>query len=325
MKNIKFLLPGLLLQALVGCSGDKESYPPQHIEPLYRDIARYSTLDSAARTGILSEDSLLLGAYLNVLGCDHISDSVMLSVSQSEPVKVFTPDVERIIATLDSLEMQLGYTVGAARHRGLELNIRDYAAVVWGRPQSVVFVDSTMLIALNHYLGRDYAGYAGMPSYRINSKTTQNLPYDLAESLIAHAYPFESGEAPTLLSHLLYDGALTAAKLELVDGATPAGAMGLSAEQLKWFDDNEANVWRVLVTDKLLYDTSGFKIDRIMLPAPTTDLVSPNAPGRAGRYVGYRIVQAYRKRHPDVTLPQLLSPTFYNGENTLKESGYNPR
>jgi hypothetical protein len=101
--------------------------------------------------------------------------------------------------------------------------------------------------------------------------------------------------------------------------------MGLSPEQLKWFGDNEAKVWRALAAGRLLYETSGFKIDRIMLPAPSTDLVNPNAPGRAGRYVGYRIVQAYRKRHPEATLEQLLSPSFYNGENTLSEAGYNPQ
>ena len=164
-----------------------------------------------------------------------------------------------------------------------------------------------------------------MPAFRVGCKTPQNLPYDMAESLVANAYPFETNQSPTLLSHMLYDGAVIAAKLELVDGATPGGAMGLSPEQLKWFGDNEAKVWRALAAGRLLYETSGFKIDRIMLPAPSTDLVNPNAPGRAGRYVGYRIVQAYRKRHPEATLEQLLSPSFYNGENTLSEAGYNPQ
>lgn len=325
MKSHKFIIPTILLLSLAACSGNKESYPPHDIVPLYEDISRYTSLDSAERASLLYEKSVLLSDYLNVLGCEHLSDSVMMSVSQSEPVKVFTPDVRHIYASLDSLKMQLGYIVGAAEHRGIKLNINDYAAVVWGRPQSVVFVDSTMLIALNHYMGRDYPGYKGMPAYRVGSKTPQNLPYDLAESLVANACPFEGGQTPSLLNYMLYDGAVTAAKLELVDGATPEAAMGLSADQLKWFDDNEANVWRVLVTDKLLYDTSGFKIERIMLPAPSTDLVNAAAPGRAGRYIGYRIVQAYRKRHPEVTLPQLLSPEFYNGESSLKESGYNPR
>lgn len=325
MNASRFLLPLLLLPGFAGCSGNKESYPPKNITALYEDIAQYASLDSAGRACMLSDDSQLLHDYMAVLDCPLVTDSVMLMVSRSKPIEVFTPDVQRVYPSLDSLEMHLGYICGAAATRGLNLNIDRYAAVVWGRPQSVVFVDSTMLIALNHYLGADYEGYAGMPAFRVGCKTPHNLPYDMAESLVANAYPFEGGQSPTLLSHMLYDGAVIAAKLELVDGATAGGTMGLTPEQLKWFDDNEANMWRALAAGRLLYETSGFKIDRIMLPAPSTDLVNPNAPGRAGRYVGYRIVQAYRKRHPEATLAQLLSPSFYNGENTLSEAGYNPR
>lgn len=221
MNALRFMFPLLLMSAFAGCSGDKESYPPQNITALYDDIAQYASLDSAGRAAILSDDSLLLHDYMAVLDCPHITDSLMLMVSRSKPVEVFTPDVQRVYPSLDSLEMHLGYICGAAAKRGLNLNMDRYAAVVWGRPQSVVFVDSTMLIALNHYLGADYEGYVGMPAFRVGCKTPQNLPYDMAESLVANAYPFETNQSPTLLSHMLYNGAVIAAKLELVDGATP--------------------------------------------------------------------------------------------------------
>lgn len=325
-------LSGLLFSALAAltltfaaCSGDKEAYPPREITALYEDIARYATLDSTARAAMLNDESHLIRDYMAVLDCNHTDDSLMLMISRSKPVEVFTPDVRRIFPTLDSLQLQLGYITGAAETRGLKLNISDFAAVVWGRPQSVVFVDSTMLIALNHYLGADYKGYAGMPRYRVQNKTPRHLPYDMAESLVANAYPFAGGESPTLLSHMLYDGALTTAKLQLVDGASTADALGFSAEQMKWFDENEDKIWRALVSGRLLYETSGFRIDRIMLPAPSTDLVNPNSPGRAGRYVGYRIVESYLHRHPETTLAQLLSPDFYLSETALSEAGYNPK
>ncbi|MDE5656643.1 MAG: hypothetical protein K2I19_06190, partial [Muribaculaceae bacterium] len=203
MNASRFLLPLLLLPGFAGCSGNKESYPPKNISALYEDIAQYASLDSAGRACMLSDDSQLLHDYMAVLDCPLVTDSVMLMVSRSKPIEVFTPDVQRVYPSLDSLEMHLGYICGAAATRGLSLNIDRYAAVVWGRPQSVVFVDSTMLIALNHYLGADYEGYAGMPAFRVGCKTPQNLPYDMAESLVANAYPFEGGQSPTLLSHML--------------------------------------------------------------------------------------------------------------------------
>ncbi|MDE6130661.1 MAG: hypothetical protein K2F74_03615, partial [Muribaculaceae bacterium] len=274
MKNSAFFLTALgAMLSLAACSGNKESYPPQHITPLYEDIAGYASLDSAERISLLSGDARLLHDYMAVLECDQTGDSILLKISESKPVEVFTPDVRRVYPSLDSLELQLGHITGAAETRGLQLNINRYAAVVWGRPQSIVFVDSTMLIALNHYLGTDYEGYAGMPTYRVVNKTPQQLPYDMAESLLANAYPFEGGESPSLLNHMLYDGALTAAKMQVVENASLAQALGMTADQLQWLSENEGNIWRTVVSGKLLYETSGFKIDRIMLPAPSTDLI----------------------------------------------------
>ena len=135
MNALRFMFPLLLMSAFAGCSGDKESYPPQNITALYDDIAQYASLDSAGRAAILSDDSLLLHDYMAVLDCPHITDSLMLMVSRSKPVEVFTPDVQRVYPSLDSLEMHLGYICGAAAKRGLNLNMDRYAAVVWGRPQ----------------------------------------------------------------------------------------------------------------------------------------------------------------------------------------------
>ena len=325
MKNSVFFLAVLgAMMSLAACSGNKESYPPQHIIPLYEDIAGYASLDSAERISTLSNDARLLHDYMAVLECEQTGDSILLKISKSKPVEVFTPDVRRVYPSLDSLELQLGHITGESESLGLHLNINRYAAVVWGRPQSIVFVDSTMLIALNHYLGADYEGYAGMPAYRVVNKTPQQLPYDIAESLLANAYPFEGGDSPSLLNHMLYDGALTAAKMQVVENASVAQALGMTDDQLRWLSENEGNIWRTVVSGKLLYETSGFKIDRIMLPAPSTDLISPASPGRTGRYIGYRIVDSYIRKHPEVSLRQLLSPEFYNGESSLRESGYKP-
>ncbi|MDE6331853.1 MAG: hypothetical protein K2L80_04550, partial [Muribaculaceae bacterium] len=181
MKNYGIIISALCMMA---CSGNKESYPPREIIPLYDNIAAYASLDSAGRARILADESPLLHDYLAVLDCNNLSDSLMMKISQSKPVEVFTPDVRQVFQSLDSLDLQLGHIIGASAHRGLNLGVNSFAAVVWGRPQSIVFVDSVMLIALNHYLGSDYPGYSGMPAYRCKDETPQQLPDDMAESVV---------------------------------------------------------------------------------------------------------------------------------------------
>lgn len=311
--------------SFVSCSKEQPDYPPRPVTPLYDDIAAYAGLDSASRAAMLDRDSLLFAAYLAVLGCDHVSDSLLIAISHSRPVETFTPDVRKVFPTLAPVEQQLGYFLGAAADLGLSIKCSQYAAVVWGWNQSIVFYDSRiMLIALNHYLGSDHPAYTGFPTYRRMVKTPANLPYDMAESLTAQSYPFVAAESSTLLSHMLYDGALTYVKMHTVRDADQAKAMGFSDQQLQWLAENEQRIWNTMISGKLLYDTSSFTLDRVMLPAPSTDIINAAAPGRTGRYIGYRIVCAYMDKNKDTKLTYLLSPAFYNSDATLAASGYAP-
>ena len=84
----------------------------------------------------------------------------------------------------------VGTVLARTRNAGLELPRRRYASVVWGKPQSIIFVDSVMLIALNHYLGAEYEGYSHFPLYSRLVKEPAIMPFDISEALIATAYPF---------------------------------------------------------------------------------------------------------------------------------------
>ena len=64
-----------------------------------------------------------------------------------------------------------------------------YSAVITYN-QSIILADTVMLLGLNHYLGCDYEGYKHLDGYRRATKTAAaRLPYDIAESIIATAYP----------------------------------------------------------------------------------------------------------------------------------------
>lgn len=327
--TLYLILTSVLLAGLCGCGKRRNQYPPQTIRPLYEDIAAYASQTPAVRDSLLRTDSLLLSDYMAVLECDHFGDSLLMQISESAPVRVFTPDVRRVYPSLDSIERQLGYILGEAKADGLNIPTNQFAAVVWGRPQSVVFVDSVMLIALNHYLGGAYPGYEGMPAYRRRAKTPQMLPYDLAESLVANAYPLQGADDPqhypTLLARMIYEGVLTEAKMRLVPDATLEMALDYSPQQLQWLADNEGNMWRMIVTQQMLYDVSPFIAERLLLPSPGTEALNRNAPGRAGRYIGYRIVRSYLDKYPDTPLGAMLVPNFYADQATLQASGYAPK
>lgn len=323
---MKRLLPSAVIAvALLGACGKgaPESYEPVAVAPLYKIMYDYHRLAPSVREEVYDRDSSLIASFMPVVSAEPCTPDLVEWWSNSMPVTVFTPDVDTVFTSLSGIEAQLGHILGVAASDTLGLPERRYAAVVYGRPESILFNDSTMMIALNHYLGEDYPGYSHWPGYMRRQKSPDRIPYDIAEALVATQYPYQAeGAAATVLSRMLYEGALTSAKMALVENSDLALALGYNDSDLRWLQDNEKAIWRDMVGKQMLYDTSEALAERLVLPSPQVRDVVPAAPGRVGRYIGYRIVEAYCNAHPGTTLRQLLSPGFYTSASSLIESHY---
>lgn len=296
-----------------------------HVSEVYRIMHEYGRIDSTKRQALIDSDSIEVAAFMAVVADSPITPDKLLGWSWSLPVQVFTPDVDSVfVHSGNELSKTIGTVTARLRASGIDVPQRRYATVAWGRHESMMFVDSVMLIALNHYLGATYKGYSSFPLYMQLVKEQRFIPYDIAEAITATRYPYQPTEAPTALSRMLYEGAIVTVRKAAVPGASEQDALAYLPEQLNYLKDEEAALWQKIVSDGLLYDTSPATTDRLVLPAPNTTLLSPGCPGRAGRYIGWRIVESYLKRHPGTTLDKILSPSFYNSSNTLAEAGYRP-
>lgn len=322
MKQIVNLSLMAICVAMFGCS-DKQAQPCE-IAPIYSIFPDYESLDEHQRDSLMERYDPELQALFSVYELDTVCDAVMRSWAHTPAVEIFTPDVDSVYTDLSGVSIALGAILHNAQEQGIDLPKRRYAAVVWGNMKSIIATDSVMLIALNHYLGADYKGYNNSvwPAYMRGEKTPQNLPYDLAEALMALQYPYQGGENVTALSRMLYEGALIEAKMRLVPDATEAAALGYTDSQLDWFVHNIKDLWQTMVARKMLYDTSADVASRLVDRAPATSILAPYVPPRAGRYVGYQIVKAYLEKHPDTPLAALFAPEFYNSESTLIEADY---
>lgn len=315
------------LGALQSCSESNQVViSPEPITPLYESIYRFASLDSARQDSVMHIDSVALAAMQQYLGKDPVSRHELLGWSRTMPVKVFTPAVDSVFPSLDPVEKSLGIILHRAKVDSLNLPNRKYAAVVWGNRRSIVMVDdrhdSTMLIALNHYLGADYPGYAHWPLYMRLDKTPERLPYDIAEALVADRYPFRAAPENSVLARIVYEGVLTLAKIRLVPDGNMADALGYTQKQLEWISDNEHEIWMRMVEQKLLYSTSDLTAEQLVAPAPASTPISDDTPGRVGRYIGYRIICDFMRQNSRVNLAQMLSPDFYNNPAVLVEAAY---
>lgn len=287
-------------------------------------IARYPVGDQAYRDSVQTLYQQPLSFLFSLIGRGEVTDSSIYEYACSRPVKVFTHITDSLLGDLDSVEAIFGSIDGRIRKYLPAAAIGDVYAIVSPYNQSIFTTDSMMLIGLNHYLGADFDGYSYFEPYQRINKRIDQLPYDVVEAAVGSAYPMQREKGETVLTNLLYQGAVIEAKMRLVPDADLAAALGYTADQLAWMQANEVPAWDALIARRILYSTSPTDAERLILPSPATTILHPDAPGRAGRYIGYKIVRAYMDTHPSVTLEELLSPEFYAGSQTLLNAGYRP-
>lgn len=315
------VLFGLLALMISGCQSSDDSAEQVKLERFDLAMAAYSGSDESVRSQVRTQYDQALKMIMAMRG-DVMSDDAFVQYSDSKAVKVFTHDVDSVYGDVSDIEEVMSKILSNAKDLLPAIPHRRYFAIVSPYNTSIFADDSTMLIALNHYLGADYPGYAGFDNYLRQNKTREKLPYDIAEALVALAYPYQPDENETLLNRMLYEGALLEAIMRLVPEAQESLAMGYTTEQLEWLRVNSKQAWQAVVGRQLLYSTSSSDIDRMVNPAPKTMLLHQESPGRAGRFIGYCITQSYLSHHKDATLEHLLSPDYYNSRSTLVESEY---
>lgn len=240
--------------------------------------------------------------------------------ANSAVVQAFKPAIDKVFPSLEPLEAELGRMLSNARADSLLIPRLGFAAAAWGFPQSIVRVDSVVLIALNHYLGTNFDGYSHLQSYQRQAKTPAMLPYNLAEAVVATQYPFNRKDQ-SVLSRMLYEGALVEAVMRMVPKAQLHMALGCTPEELAWMEARERDIWSDMALRRLVYDSNPVSIDRLFQPAPASPMLDGQAPGRAARFIGYKIVRSYLAKH-QAAPAYLLSPAFYADDSSLLESGY---
>ena len=92
--------------------------------------------------------------------------------------------------------------------------------------------------------------------------------------------------------------------------------------QMTWMQNNELSVWDFYLELNVMYDTNHLKLSKLLSPAPTTQGMPEASPGRTTEYIGHQIVDAFMKRHPELTLKDLIAERDY--QTILEGAKYKP-
>lgn len=313
MRCVKFILP-LLAVVICGCQKD--------VRPEPVEIRRLDIKLPAGEMPVDEEAFKAAELLFQVSGYGEFNDSSLAVYSRSHAISFHSAMIKEKYSDISGIESELGSVFGKMREYYPEISIPDVYSIISPFNQSVFTVDTLLYIGLNHYFGPDYEPYSYFPDYIRKTKMRERIAPDVTEALLRKQYGYKPvTDYPTALSRMLYEGALVDAVMK-VTGLTEREVMCYDKEQMDWLEANEKKIWNELITRKLLYSTDEDVALRLVAPSAVTSILSPEAPGRAGRYMGYKIVKAYLKNN-DVSDPaDLLKSSFYDSANTLAASKY---
>lgn len=308
------LLSPLMLSVMSSCTHHEE-------------MVEIHRLDCQISNGVMPDDSLSIKAterLFEISGYPYATPLTVADYSEKTSIREHLDAVEQEFADTRRESAALGSVFANMRDLLPQVHVPEVFTIISPFSQSILMADSTLYIGLNHYLGTGYRHYEYFPDYVRALKVRDRIPVDVAEALIRTACPFSpSGDYPQVVSRLAYEGAVAEAVMRIA-GVDEACALGYDDAQYGWLEDNEAGVWKEIVGKERLFSTDYNVIRSLVDVAPHTSVISPDSPGRAGRFIGHRLVKAYLKNNPSVPLSALLAPSFYDSPSLLTSARYNP-
>jgi len=188
-----------------------------------------------------------------------------------------------------------------------------------------VFVDEGLLgIGLDLYLGEQHEVYTSNPDihqYLLYRFKTERLPLDCMEAWINMEFQYNDS-IDNVVNNMIYQGRQKYFLNALFPDTPAAEIVGYTPEQWQWCEESETMMWAALVEKKVLFSSNPLDITKLISEAPFTKYFPQTSPGRAGIWIGYRIIESYIKNNSNVSLQQLMLETDY--QKILNNSGYNP-
>jgi hypothetical protein len=261
------------------------------------------------------------------------------SLSPSQFVKLVNdPELrglheDALLAFPDTAVLSTSLREGFARYRSLfpggnsTHKTRVYPFISYLDPAfypPLVVDSSYVFLALDQYLGADHPAYAQDPAYLAYQREPRFAVPALFQQLAASKTTFSDGSF-TLLDQMVYWGKLACFAEACLGEEQAPNLFPYTPDQWKFCMENEANLWKFFIQNRLLYATDIDLERRFIQPAPFSKMQTAQdqeIPGMVGRWLGYRLVRSYLENHPETHWSAFLKDT--DSRTLLSQSQYRP-
>ncbi len=283
---------------------------PESIPYLYDRYGEFFDLFNYRIINIGGARQITYPDYLKSFLTDYLNHQVYL-----ETMEVF-PD-------LGDLERDLSEAFRRYRYHFPGREVPEIYSFVSRFNQSIVTAEGILAIGLDNYLGLDCEYYPrlDMHQYQIRNMYPGKIPSDCMMGWAMTEFEYNDS-VDNVLANMIYHGKMAYFTKWMLPGEPDSVIMGFSSGQMQFCRNNEARMWEYLVEHRILFETDRMTVLKFTGNGPFTRDFTHESPARASVWLGWRIVEAYMRRNPEVRLEALMLDKDYQKILTL--SKYNP-
>jgi hypothetical protein len=256
---------------------------------------------------------------------NHFSKT-LLSFVQYPGIVELKKDVDSVFLDLNTEQAQLASAMGIYKKEIPKADPVHFISFISEFGYANVAYDTIIGIGLDLYLGANYPIYPALefPAFMVKKLQKAYLVPNAVKALGFSRYEQQVTDK-RFIAMLLFEGKIKHFTKTLLPETPDTLIFGISAEQLKWCQENEAIIWAHLIQEKLLYSKEASKNLRYFNDGPFTSApgVPPESAPAIGTFIGYQIIQAYLANQSNESLNDLMNNNHW--DEILKKSNYHPK
>lgn len=331
-------LCALLFIFSAGCGSDpldidtsSVTVDPVKVHRLDKDFFSLDTSDLASGiAGIRSKHGIITDCFLNNVICFAAPDSVGCFYALGDFItdhairgawEMADRKYEDGFAFLEE-DLTTAYTYFSAHFPDRKLP-KGVFIVFSGFNYNYISCEGYYAIGLDWFLGKDNLYYDGLswPMYQRRKMEPEYMAAGFVRSWMMNEFPYNS-EKNDVINRIVYEGKIMYLQRALLRETEDSVITGISEAQLVWCEENEAEMWAEMIKQNTIYSENEEDLNHMTMDAPFTPGFPRESPGRAGCWIGLRIVEAYMDRFPETTLEELMA--LDDGQLFLTQSKYKP-
>lgn len=179
--------------------------------------------------------------------------------------------------------------------------------------------DSLIIIGLDFFGGPKALYRPNVYDYQLNRYQKEYIVPSII-FFLSNQYNQLDAADQTLLSEMIGYGKGYEFVKQVMPEAPDSLIIGFSEDNLRRTYNSQLDIWSFFITNKLLYEKNELKKQKYIGERPYTVEIGNKVPGGIGKWLGWRIVEMYRRENPKVSLQELMKNG--NSGQILQESGY---